>query len=822
MGRRTNAVLLCAAALAAGSYSVVTWRSVGLPSSGQPDGSAAAQIGQDPERAVWDALKAHQGDPAALRAQRRQLGPRIGKGSYWVDATHAAAGCFLFLAGETESDAASKALLRDGLDDLLAWREDAAHGRRARRVAHWVGLALAAVVRDHDPEAALNVLRQLCDDCAPVGDPHAENLLKQAKCLRLLGRWDEAQPLLARCEELEPVAPLVVELLSERAQMLLHVGNYDEAARQIARADALAEHLELHQSLPLVRTKCDYLLCTQGWDRLQPLVAGVLAAPGVSGHNARVLRFYGAVGAVRGSEPEAAEDAVVELESLLSALTPRNRLFAQGLLAEQALDTGDLARAEQWLRRARATKDERGPLQPGALAPGLMVTSLETRLLLQRGARRSALEEQLPKQLGALAELLSRWRRAPRRASGVGFLRYEFRREVLAQLVALRTQLQDGVTGVETALEDVMRAQQRVVEAEGGMRMTLSSARRHLLQGDAHGVLVVLPARASTQVLGFDRREAWHVALPEGIGDLRQRTSGFHQRIVQAASIATAAARRQGGAAILAKIRAAGRAVADPLREALASRLARWRSVTVVGAEMLGEMPFECLPWGDTTLGGALAIDHAPSLPWAVDRAREHQPAADPLRAAFMATVATKGPDLRAEDLTALWGDGPKPQLWLGRACSLQRFEALGPNDVLLLLAHGGRDPGLVRDAILKLHDAPLSSRIVEQRENRGQRLVVLASCEAAVGPERFGEDRPAHLGGAFLRAGSTAVVVTRYEIPLAETVRFLGDALPAILNEGLSPAEALRRARAAVPADSLDGFLASTLQVVGFGQARW
>jgi hypothetical protein len=97
--------------------------------------------------------------------------------------------------------------------------------------------------------------------------------------------------------------------------------------------------------------------------------------------------------------------------------------------------------------------------------------------------------------------------------------------------------------------------------------------------------------------------------------------------------------------------------------------------------------------------------------------------------------------------------------------------------------------------------------------------LVVLAGCRLAKGPNRSG-DSPANLGGAFLLGGATAVVQSRFALPLHRVRTLLVDLLAA-LAQGDSPAESLRRARAAANSDSdpLDVWRTGVLQVQGCGQ---
>jgi CHAT domain-containing protein len=153
---------------------------------------------------------------------------------------------------------------------------------------------------------------------------------------------------------------------------------------------------------------------------------------------------------------------------------------------------------------------------------------------------------------------------------------------------------------------------------------------------------------------------------------------------------------------------------------------------------------------------------------------------------------------------------------WAEVAASLERGGAVG---VLHVLAHGSYDGERERGAFLALRTRVFS----EDVEALGgcARLVVLSACSSARGPERFGSDNLAHLGGAFLRAGARCVILTRAEVLLGRTLR-LDAALHESLATGESVAEALRRARvAAVDEDPFSPYLVGRFQAYGVGSIR-
>jgi CHAT domain-containing protein len=128
--------------------------------------------------------------------------------------------------------------------------------------------------------------------------------------------------------------------------------------------------------------------------------------------------------------------------------------------------------------------------------------------------------------------------------------------------------------------------------------------------------------------------------------------------------------------------------------------------------------------------------------------------------------------------------------------------------DVLHMVVHGLADPLRERPAGLclaptKVHDGRLWCEQVDGLREDGSpasalrvpRLVVLASCGAARGPMRYGEDGLNHLGGAFLCAGASCVVLSRQDVD-SDYAQLFGERFHARLRLGDSPAESARAAR--------------------------
>ena len=161
-----------------------------------------------------------------------------------------------------------------------------------------------------------------------------------------------------------------------------------------------------------------------------------------------------------------------------------------------------------------------------------------------------------------------------------------------------------------------------------------------------------------------------------------------------------------------------------------------------------------------------------------------------------------------------------------GEAATLASLRSLDPGRarIFQFLGHGVRDYELERPARLVLafddaHDGLVSCLDVEA-DGAAAELVLLTSCRSGGGPTRRGDGAMSHLGGSFLRCGARAVVASPTDLALEPALRMSATVHEA-LAAGASPAEALRRARAALVADGewADAFFHAQYRVLGLGQ---
>jgi tetratricopeptide (TPR) repeat protein len=669
---------------------------------------------------------------------------------------------------------------------------------------------------------------------------------------RALGRHEEADLALdaleaeiARLREAEPARVSALEVLETRlavgrANGWMSLGVLNRAASDLEAALASAERSgDSNTLLTAAMAYSDLCLLQQRWaigldvldrvldehgDRLPPPVAAVARL-----QRGVVLSEMARADVEVRAPAEAALRAFLEDPAGRVDLATRGRLELADLLLRAGGDAARHLAVGAMLDEAEEGLDGRSGTESMAVA-----ASIRARWVLAGDLPDDALQLGLAKARAGLAGMIAEWRTAPRRPGGVGFLKVSYRRELIAAVVDLTLALDPSTVGKERALDTLLGAQGEgaLVADLGGGAVDLAQLRARFL-GERHGCLVFLPGRTGTHLFAFDRERVVHDRL-SALVELDPLLDSFERSL-----FAAPARRERGPEALLAALeRDAARLASELIGPEVRGLLTSWESVTVVGSELLGRLPLECLPLGPEgeLLGLTHAVDGVPSLALAArlselgaaDRGVA-QPAllfvgdlnpADPT--AEMEVVAAD--ELRAavrplldpferERREVLIGAGSD---WDKVAAALR---ARGPVGVLHFLAHGAYDADRERGACLALASRVFADD-VEALERTG-RLVILSACGAARGPERHGSDNLAHLGGAFLRAGARCVILTRADVLLGRTLS-LDRELHEQLASGVAAAEALRRARVvAAGDDALGAFLACRFQAYGLGSER-
>ncbi len=535
-------------------------------------------------------------------------------------------------------------------------------------------------------------------------------------------------------------------------------------------------------------------------------------------------------------DPKLPRKAAGLLEEVLAALAPSQqseRVRMETLLAELALRRHDLAASQAWLDRAAehmgATEKEQGA-HPGSS----FWTTIATRLALDSGAPTAELVAWDSRLRSAYQIFLDQWRQIEPREGGYGMLHLSTMRALLSELIRLSLALHGQQRGSEECLRLLMRAQ-----ALGGLSRSASQAlptlevlRDTLLGSEDAGLLIYLPTPLRTHLFVLDSSSLQCVELAsrDVIEAQRQRLVGRLMRPEEGASaVEEAAGQRAELAGLL-------------IPSQLVAQVASWKHLTVVGADLLGELPFESLPLGDAPfLGVSHALSYLPSLPFGVELGRttlaQHRPGDErPVAWIFSAPPLSPAarelmPDLapiplsteQAQELLAPYG--PTVRTLAGEQANLSALsqDSLGAARVLQLFTHGVYDALAVRPARLMLaaeseHDGLLRASEIEQLLSPPP-VVLLTACRTGRGPRRYGDPGSTDLSGAFLSAGARSVVLSSFDLD-AEAARRLSLEFHRALADGSSVAEAMRSSREKLAADPrfADPFYHSLLHVVGRG----
>jgi CHAT domain-containing protein len=236
--------------------------------------------------------------------------------------------------------------------------------------------------------------------------------------------------------------------------------------------------------------------------------------------------------------------------------------------------------------------------------------------------------------------------------------------------------------------------------------------------------------------------------------------------------------------------------------------------LTIVGADLLGDVPFEALPMpSGECLGLAKAVSYLPSP--AIGLALIARAEKDPPRtvaaqsSALLFVGAPEGVPLdvateKLDEIAAAYPPASRRML-LGRDASFDALKrSVSAAHVVQLLTHGRRDESLERPAGFLLAPSsgsePCYVSAADVESCDAPPLVVLTICGAGGGPMRRGDPVAADLSGACFLSGKRArcVILSTYDLEV-EAMRILSASFHAALVQGDDPAEALRKARVRV-----------------------
>jgi hypothetical protein len=689
-------------------------------------------------------------------------------------------------------------------------------------------------------------LERRCPDLAYHADRRA---LALAELHRVLGDYaaafaivDRLQPRIADADAL-----LQSALAGLRGDLLRETGRLEEAAAAVREAVDAAWRSGDPRAIERAQLRdCELALATGRYvDSIRALDERLAALPAADrATRAMLLACRGYAESGLATDPAALAAALATLDRARPDSTGHLRVrvglkrldlaLRAAAAAQQGAADADAARAALAVA-AQAFADCAASLGEAArsAAPSRDVAEFVgagTQLLLLRRAGIEELRAWQPRQRDALRQLAAEWRDQAAHRGGIGFLHLRQRRDLVGEGLALELALAEA----EGRADGPVRAVQILLDLQGctslararGVPACRTADVQELLR-DRHGALVYLPARRTTWAILIERdRVACH-ALP---GDL-QATEAIGQLVSR---VSRPAPRADGDRAkAIARLDAVCRRACELLLPGeVGARVASLDALTVVGADLLGGVPFEALLLPDgRLLGEAVALDATASLPLVVAIARHAKPVARRDAAALVlcctdpdaGVAAANGidafacPDDAVHGLAAAYGRAVVP----GHA-RVTRQDVLdsraGAFPIVHLVAHrtverDGLGSGLVvRDGVILRHDLDVLSA-------RG--LVVVSTCGAGDGPGRVGEgDGFASLAGAFLWHGAQAVIASRNDLQALDHLRLMSRC-HAQLARGASPARAMQLARSVRPPDTdlLHRVQWALVQVFGAGQ---
>ncbi len=651
-----------------------------------------------------------------------------------------------------------------------------------------------------------------------------------------------------------------------RADVYMRMGLLDQAAVWLAREFAGLAESELASEVLTMRAWIHRANLWLALDRFEDLVRDLDAL--FEEHDG--LRAY-PVERIALSVRLGVALAVLERRDRDEAREPRAEAVLRGVLErESPLDPLEARTARIRLARLLADEgraDEAVPLvermhATGALTPledaDLAALDVELALIPGRGSE-AALRERIASLERAYARVVDDWSEVRSRRGGVGFLQFETVRGVIATLAEATLEV-DPEHGRERAVERILEAQavSTLARRLAAPEPTLERLRAQLSTDG--GLLLYLPTDDTTHVFAIDAdgivhqraasqprvealRGPWVDTVtrpPFGLDEPQQR-----ERI---ASI------RDGGAMLRSAV----------LPPAIEERLRSWTSVTILAPELLGYLPFECLPTGDASwLGLDRAVSYAPSggvwlalaerrrarLAVREDRATDAKGARDADAAVDVRFVVAPEslPDVSTRppipfDTRLLTSLGTRVYLAADlRVDSLAREKA-SLADLRRAADSEPRAPRVAHYLVHGIHDyerVPTSglllapSQLADGTEHDGRTwadeladlaaspCTLLSACGTGRGPARWGDSDASNLAGVFLAGGADTVILPYAELELESGLR-LGAAFHEAIVRGAAATHAMLEARRKLVEDSRfeDPFFMGLLHVRGLGQA--
>ncbi len=423
-------------------------------------------------------------------------------------------------------------------------------------------------------------------------------------------------------------------------------------------------------------------------------------------------------------------------------------------------------------------------------------------------------------------ELLERYSREPPREGGTGHLR--FRRNLLPLTEILRRNLDIDVAQAFQWLLD-FHAPSTLARNLGVSQVTVDEV-QSLLTSETQGLLAYFTGSDQSFVFALDRSSltctSFHWGM-EGMEDCKRLSELVRQRPFE---LRDDDARRRRTEAIEELTRRLAERVFPRGHSSLnepptcqdadiADQLRRWDAITIFGSDLMSDPPWEILPVNGGLLGTTIALGRLPNASVGVALARRDSSVESTQHALCLVANVPHGEEVLARypdrqplsveesqvrSLVAPFGEERCTVLQGEQASRHRLVDTLQEGSrILHLLTHGIRRaeenaPGLI---LAPHEDDPgllFSEHVVTLPSPP---LVVVSACNAGSGAVRVGDEGTTDLSGAFWIAGAQTLLIanmeTTLEATLPMTTRFHEE-----VAQGVTPAEALRRARTSLLQD--------------------
>lgn len=502
-----------------------------------------------------------------------------------------------------------------------------------------------------------------------------------------------------------------------------------------------------------------------------------------------------------------------DVESRLAKLAQSQdpeRLLELRQIAVVALHKGDAALARRCVAVAAIDPEATPRLGSAGVNEGILLT-YAVRFLREDDPRSPRIDSLVKGVRARFAAQLAAIHDAPLLEVGAGFLNYPELRQLLSYVIAMELAIDAGEAGKQRVLDWILLAQ-----ATGTMSRSLSlelptleRIRERMLEPD-EGAIVLLPAGPRSYLLAIDR-DSLSIESLVAEGDLKAVRLGLRELLSTEPRHRNDSLAEPIEPSELEKVRASCAAFTKAaLPRSIQERMRSWRSIVVIGADLMDGLAFEplVLDGASQPLGETHTIRYLPSFALGLHVARVSEPMTD---TRLFVLAATESPEAElppipfttsdAADFAVPFG-ASNTSFVLGTAAIPSAFAdpRAGAARIWLILAHGSFDPTSPLPAGIFLAPTAQGARasrigVREVSKLSPPEIVLLAACGTQRGPLRKGDDGPQHLTGAFLRAGARTVVSSKGDLEYHAT-RALALEMVKRLAEGDSPSEALRKAR--------------------------